>query len=116
DAGRSLRSGGGAGGGRVDAHRRSDDPSPTLVPQYRARRRARARGRPPHACERGRAALIWFMRYMGSHTIEETSVEGLQIRLVMDGLRRIVRGLRTGASEAERRLGLSGAQLFVLEQ
>ena len=34
---------------------------------------------------------------------------------VLDGLRRLVKALREGSREAEQELGLSGAQLFVLE-
>jgi DNA-binding MarR family transcriptional regulator len=37
------------------------------------------------------------------------------IRAVMDSLRRIVRGLRLTARDAERSAGISGAQLFVLQ-
>jgi DNA-binding MarR family transcriptional regulator len=37
------------------------------------------------------------------------------IRSVMDSLRRIVRGLRLSARDAERSAGISGAQLFVLQ-
>jgi DNA-binding MarR family transcriptional regulator len=37
------------------------------------------------------------------------------IRTVMDSLRRIVRGLRLTARDAERSAGISGAQLFVLQ-
>src|SRR5215831_15397476 len=35
---------------------------------------------------------------------------------VMDALRRVVRALRASARAAERRFGISGAQLFVLEK
>ena len=35
---------------------------------------------------------------------------------VMDALRRVVRALRVSARAAERRFGISGAQLFVLEK
>ena len=38
------------------------------------------------------------------------------VRVVMDALRRIVRALRISARAAEGRLGISGAQLFVLHQ
>jgi DNA-binding MarR family transcriptional regulator len=37
------------------------------------------------------------------------------VRAVMNGLRKIVRGLRLSAREAERTAGISGAQLFVLQ-
>ncbi len=45
---------------------------------------------------------------MGSHTSGST-------RHVMDQLRILVRALRISSREAEKRLGISGAQLFVLE-
>ena len=35
---------------------------------------------------------------------------------IMDALRRVVRALRVSARTAERRFGISGAQLFVLER
>jgi DNA-binding MarR family transcriptional regulator len=38
-----------------------------------------------------------------------------KIRTVLDSLRRIVRGLRLSARDAEREAGISGAQLFVLQ-
>jgi len=38
------------------------------------------------------------------------------LRQAMDGLRRIVRGLRLSSSDLERRLGLSVAQLFALQK
>src|SRR5215470_9599078 len=37
------------------------------------------------------------------------------VRAIMDALRRIVRGLRLTARDAERSAGISGAQLFVLQ-
>ena len=42
--------------------------------------------------------------------------DGTDVRAVMDALRRIVRALRLSARAAEGRLGISGAQLFVLHQ
>src|SRR5215831_20040400 len=42
--------------------------------------------------------------------------DGAHVRTVMDALRRIVRALRLSARAAEGRLGISGAQLFVLHQ
>nr|WP_254626714.1 MarR family transcriptional regulator [Myxococcus sp. CA039A] len=50
---------------------------------------------------------------MGSH-ISRTS--GEDVREVMDGIRRIVRLLRVSARASERLVGISGAQLFVLQQ
>jgi len=47
---------------------------------------------------------------MGSH------VSGDHVRAVLDGVRRIVRALRESSREAERKVGISGAQLFVLQQ
>lgn len=41
---------------------------------------------------------------------------GGEVRDVLDNIRRIVRALRLGSREAERRVGLTGAQLFVLEK
>ncbi len=38
------------------------------------------------------------------------------MRVALDSLRRVVRALRLSASEAERTLGISVAQLFVLQQ
>ena len=50
---------------------------------------------------------------MGSQAIDG----GLRdARAVLDSIRRLVRLLRESSSEAERRAGISGAQLFVLEQ
>jgi len=46
---------------------------------------------------------------MGSHASRDA-------RTVLDAIRRIVRLLRQSASDAERRTGLSAAQLFVLQQ
>jgi DNA-binding MarR family transcriptional regulator len=48
--------------------------------------------------------------YMGSHTSPS------DIRLVLDSFRRIVHVLRLFDREAQKRLGLSGAQVFVLEK
>ena len=47
---------------------------------------------------------------MGSHTSSS------EIRLILDSFRRIVHVLRLFDIEAQRRLGLSGAQVFVLEK
>jgi len=47
---------------------------------------------------------------MGTHTSHS------DIRIVLDSLRRIVHALRLFDREAEKRLGLSGAQVFVLEK
>ncbi len=50
------------------------------------------------------------MNYMGAHTFDRDS------RLVLDCIRRIVRALRLFDREAEKRVGLSGAQVFVLRK
>jgi len=47
---------------------------------------------------------------MGSHASDE------QVRAVVEGVRRLVRALRESSREAETRVGISGAQLFVLQQ
>jgi DNA-binding MarR family transcriptional regulator len=46
---------------------------------------------------------------MGSHTISD-------VRDVLDGIRHVVQKLRESSSSAEKSLGLSGAQLFVLSK
>jgi DNA-binding MarR family transcriptional regulator len=48
-------------------------------------------------------------RSMGAHASAEA-------RVVVEGMRRIVRLLRHSDTDAQRRTGLSGAQLFVLQQ
>lgn len=45
-----------------------------------------------------------------------SSTELRDSRVVLDSLRRIVRSLRVSSRAAEKRVGLSGAQLFVLRQ
>lgn len=52
---------------------------------------------------------------MGSHTSHLHNHHS-DTRLVLDSFRRIVRALRLFDREAEKRLGLSGAQVFVLEK
>jgi len=47
---------------------------------------------------------------MGSHASAEP------VRAVLDCVRRLVRALRESSREAERKVGISGAQLFVLQQ
>lgn len=49
---------------------------------------------------------------MGSHTF---SADG-DVRSVLDGVRRIVQSLRESSRWAERFLGMSGAQLFILQK
>jgi DNA-binding MarR family transcriptional regulator len=48
---------------------------------------------------------------MGSHANKNRDS-----RIVLDSLRRVVRSLRISSRAAEKRVGLSGAQLFVLSQ
>jgi DNA-binding MarR family transcriptional regulator len=43
------------------------------------------------------------------------SARDKEINSALDGIRRIVRALRESAADVERRLGISGAQLFVLQ-
>ena len=47
--------------------------------------------------------------------MQRKSTRSDDVRAVMDGLRKIVRGLRLSARAAERSAGISGAQLFVLQ-
>jgi DNA-binding MarR family transcriptional regulator len=44
------------------------------------------------------------------------TVPDAEVRDILDALRRVVRALRVSASSAEKRVGLSGAQLFVLQR
>ena len=48
---------------------------------------------------------------MGSHTYPDADV-----RAVLDGVRRIVQSLRESSRWAEKHLGMTGAQLFVLQK
>jgi DNA-binding MarR family transcriptional regulator len=52
------------------------------------------------------------------HMAEPAAVRTVQadIRAIMDALRQIVRALRVSSRAAEARLGISGAQLFVLQR
>lgn len=45
-----------------------------------------------------------------------TSRRAADVQQVLDGVRRVVQGLRESSREVERRTGLSGAQLFVLRR
>ena len=49
---------------------------------------------------------------MGSHTISR----GGEVRDILDAVRRIVRTLHESSRDAEKTLGLSGAQMFVLQK
>jgi DNA-binding MarR family transcriptional regulator len=57
----------------------------------------------------GKSAIL---DHMGSHTNSTAA----RPRDVLDSLRRIVQVLRESSRRAERQLGISGAQLFVLEK
>ena len=50
---------------------------------------------------------------MGANTSRRAGSTG-EVQAVLDGIRRIVHGLRESSRLAEREVGLSGAQLFVL--
>src|SRR5437762_1170436 len=50
--------------------------------------------------------------YMGTHTISRAA----DTREILDAVRRIVRALHESSRAAEKILGLSGAQLFVLQK
>jgi DNA-binding MarR family transcriptional regulator len=50
---------------------------------------------------------------MGSHINEERAADDIQA--ILDGIRFLVHRLRESSREAERRLGLSSAQIFVLQ-
>jgi MarR family transcriptional regulator, lower aerobic nicotinate degradation pathway regulator len=49
---------------------------------------------------------------MGAHT----STSEAEVRIVLDGVRRIVQTLRESSRWAEKRVGMTGAQLFVLQK
>jgi DNA-binding MarR family transcriptional regulator len=55
---------------------------------------------------------------MGTHGSLAATVKSARekdVNTALDGIRRIVRALRESAADVERRLGISGAQLFVLQ-
>jgi DNA-binding MarR family transcriptional regulator len=54
---------------------------------------------------------------MGSHiSPSRRAGRTTDVRAALDALRRIVQGIRTHGAQAERSTGLTGAQLFVLQQ
>jgi DNA-binding MarR family transcriptional regulator len=55
---------------------------------------------------------------MGAHThsLRARTSRATDVRAALDALRHIVQGIRLSASLAERQTGLTGAQLFVLQQ
>jgi len=59
------------------------------------------------------------VNYMGSHISSRRSAPGAdatrQVQAVLDAIRRIVRVLRESSRATEKLLGISGAQLFVLQ-
>jgi DNA-binding MarR family transcriptional regulator len=77
---------------------------------------------PVQGIRRPRLAPLRRARYgatMGAHTTSPrrpAADRSAQVFSAMDSLRRIVQSLRVSAAHAERHSGLSGAQLFVLQQ
>lgn len=66
---------------------------------------------------RGEGGMVAYC--MGAHTLSrarKTAAGDGDVRLVLDSIRRIVRALRVSSRAAEKRLGISGAQLFVLQK
>jgi DNA-binding MarR family transcriptional regulator len=53
---------------------------------------------------------------MGAHTISSIAAGDPSVRGALDGIRRIVQALRSSSRSAEQRVGVSGAQLFVLQR
>jgi DNA-binding MarR family transcriptional regulator len=55
---------------------------------------------------------------MGTHTPRRASRRdrAAQVQAALDALRNIVQGVRVYSAQAERRTGLSGAQLFILQK
>lgn len=56
------------------------------------------------------------VRCMGAHVYSEPRHEAADATAVMDLLRTLVRALRVSTRSVEREIGISGAQLFVLQQ
>jgi DNA-binding MarR family transcriptional regulator len=55
-------------------------------------------------------------KHMGAHTNGKSRQSDRDARRVLDSLRRIVRSLRIASRTAERQVGLSAAQLFLLQR
>jgi len=53
---------------------------------------------------------------MGTHIFSEPAAESGDAAAVMDSLRTLVRSLRVSTRAVEREIGISGAQLFVLQR
>jgi DNA-binding MarR family transcriptional regulator len=56
------------------------------------------------------------MSKQAAHPISSKATRDADVRNVLDAIRQIVRVLRLGSSESERSVGLSAAQLFVLQK
>lgn len=61
-------------------------------------------------------SVCYHRRYMGDHTNTPAPPPDAAAREVLDGVRRIVRVLRESSRASERHVGLSAAQLFVLQR
>ena len=102
-------------GGASSATRRSTTRGPGSRPHrcrsVSARPAARRRDRETDAapCRRPRPQCT--SNCMGTHVSR-----GADVQAVLDGVRRIVQALRASSRWAERHVGLSGAQLFVLQK
>src|SRR5438105_26745 len=59
---------------------------------------------------------VLFMGAMAQRRGKAATDRGSETRSILDSIRRIVRALRLADRAAEKRLGLSGAQLFVLHK
>ena len=57
-------------------------------------------------------APMRYNQYMGPHTLSRRA----QMRQILDAIRRIVQALHESSRQAERAVGLTGAQLFVLQK
>jgi DNA-binding MarR family transcriptional regulator len=53
---------------------------------------------------------------MGTNTFRSNGAAGNDTRIILDAIRRIVHALRESSRWAEKHVGLSGAQLFVLQK
>src|SRR5690606_21076683 len=80
----------------------------------------RALSRLPGRCAQplpiGRRRDTWAPMHRRKDAAEATARAQQEATEVLDGLRRIVQGLRQSSHAAERKLGVSGAQLFVLSE
>src|SRR5262245_18080162 len=83
----------------------------SAAPDATPRNRSGAHPSANHRLQPVVLAAVVIPQSMGSH---RKSIE-LDMRALLDALRHLVRELRQSATAAERRLGISGAQLFVLQ-